>query len=93
MLKAGVALEEGQQCSSWIVWDRVQAVDKVHRVTSAQVAQKHGWQFMIARQCIHASHLIVFVRVHKLKCEVLTKRNQHVLGASLAHRMQDVLAL
>ena len=30
MLKAGVALVEGQQCGSWIVWDGVQVVDKVH---------------------------------------------------------------
>ena len=32
MLKAGVALEEGQQYSSWIVNDGVQVVDKVHRL-------------------------------------------------------------
>ena len=32
MLKAGVALEEGQQCGSWIVWDGVQVVDKVHHL-------------------------------------------------------------
>ena len=32
MLKAAVALGEGQQCGSWIVWDGVQVVDKVHRL-------------------------------------------------------------
>ena len=83
MLKAGVALEEGQQCGSWIVWDGVQVVDKVHRLnkyTGGTKARMAVYDFKTMYTCIPLDDLTD--RMHKLIREVFVKRNQHVLGVS-----------
>ena len=82
MLKAGVALEEGQQCGSWIVWDGVQVVDKVHRLnkyTGGTKARMAVYDFKTMYTCIPLDDLTD--RMHKLIREVFVKRNQHVLGS------------
>ena len=79
MLKAGVALEEGQQCGSRIVWDGVQVVDKVHRLNRYRGGAK-VYDFKTMHTCIPLDDLTG--RMHKLIREVFAKRNQHVLGLS-----------
>ena len=83
MLKAGVALEEGQQCCSWMVWDGVQVVAQVHRLnkyTHGAKAPIAVYDFKTMYTCIPLDDLTD--RMHKLICEVFVKRNQHVPGAS-----------
>ena len=81
MLKAGLAPEGGQQCGSWIVWDGVHVLDKVHRLnryTSGTKAWMAVYDFKTMCTCIPLDNLTD--RMHKLVHEVFAKRNQHVLG-------------
>ena len=56
MLKAGVALEEGQQCGSWIVWDGVQVVGKVRRLNKyAGHKSTHGSLRFQDHVCMHST--------------------------------------
>ena len=55
MLKAGVELEEGQQCGSWIVWDGAQIVDKVrhlNKYTGGTKAWMAVYDFKTMYTCI-----------------------------------------
>ena len=80
MLKAGVVLEEVQQCGSWIVCDRVQVVDKVNKYTGGKKARMAVYDFKTMYTRIPLDDLTD--RMHSLIREVFDKRNQHVPGAS-----------